>query len=123
MRSWTLSPAKSPNKLGEDVDGTDHANSTAETVDNQTGGKMKEDETDQMGDAPPPESSGSLPADYCCEFGRLSACKTHRCVCWKVGRYCTDYQCIVCANVPSPQLGVHDTTMDGGGGGRRRLVL
>ena len=84
---------------------------------------MKEDETDQMGDAPPPESSGSLPADYCCEFGRLSACKTQRCVCWKVGRYCTDYQCIVCANVPSSQLGVHDTTMDGGGGQKTARIV
>ena len=62
-----MSPAKYPDKLGEDADGTDQAKATAKHAENIPEDKREGEETDQMGGTPPQESSGILPADACCK--------------------------------------------------------
>ena len=56
-----MSATKSPDELGKDADGTNHAKSTAERADNQREGNREEEEKDYMGSAPPLNRSGSLP--------------------------------------------------------------
>ena len=58
LRSWTLSPEKYPDKMGKDVDGTNHAKSTCKQEDNRSDSKTEEKETDQMGAHPHRTSQG-----------------------------------------------------------------
>ena len=120
LRSQTSSPAKSPNEMGEDANSTYPVNPTANCAENQPKGKREEEETDQTWSAPPPDSSGNMPADTCCKYRRMSSCKNQRCACRKAGCHCTDFRFQGCATVPSTRSEVQDKTTNGGGGGAGR---
>ena len=106
--------------MGEDANSTYPVNPTANCAENQPKGKREEEETDQTWSAPPPDSSGNVPADTCCKYRRMLSCKNQRCACRKAGCNCINFRCQGCATVPSPRSEVQDKTTNGGGGGAGR---